>query len=205
MTLAAGIWVTEEHVHAKESDIPMTRIEAVEESLKSARLSQRNAKNSFISLPQENKRPEVMAYSSCSIAKVTTWLQEMKEKKGADDRLVLNESQYKVVELVATRVCTEIETFNSQDFTLPENEPLRWVMHGGPGTGKTHVIKIIKDGLFQDILGWNIGVEFQVVALQAVMADLLGGDTIHHALNIPIYGKIFTAEKDQTRPMSMKL
>ena len=28
-----------------------------------------------------------------------------------------------------------------------------------------------------------------MVALQAVMADLLGGDTIHHALNIPVYGK----------------
>ena len=27
-------------------------------------------------------------------------------------------------------------------------------------------------------------VQYQVVALQAVMADLLGGDTIHHALGI---------------------
>ena len=25
------------------------------------------------------------------------------------------------------------------------HEPLRWAMHGGPGTGKTHVIKIIKE------------------------------------------------------------
>ena len=32
-------------------------------------------------------------------------------------------------------------------------------------------------------------VEFQVVAFQAVMADLLGGDTIHHALNISLFGK----------------
>ena len=32
-----------------------------------------------------------------------------------------------------------------------------------------------------------MGVEFQVVALQAVMADLLGGDTIHHALGIPAF------------------
>ena len=59
-------------------------------------------------------------------------------------------------------------------------------MHGGPGTGKTHVIKILKEELFGKVLKWNIGVEFQIVALQAVMADLLGGDTIHHALNIDI-------------------
>ena len=34
-----------------------------------------------------------------------------------------------------------------------------------------------------------MGINFQVVALQAVMAELLGGDTIHHALGIPCFGK----------------
>ena len=68
-------------------------------------------------------------------------------------------------------------------------EPLRWSMHGGPGTGKTHVIKVIKEELFGEVLGWHIGNEFNIVALQAVMADMLGGDTIHHALNIGIFGK----------------
>ena len=43
--------------------------------------------------------------------------------------------------------------------------------------------------LFGKILGWNIGMEYNIVALQAVMADMLGGDTIHHALNIGIFGK----------------
>ena len=62
-------------------------------------------------------------------------------------------------------------------------------MHGGPGTGKTHVIQLLKEELFGQVLKWNIGVEFQVVAFQAVMADLLGGDTIHHALNISIFGR----------------
>jgi hypothetical protein len=69
-------------------------------------------------------------------------------------------------------------------------------MHGGPGTGKTHVIKLLKDELFGQVLKWNIGVEFQVVAFQAVMADLLGGDTIHHALNISRFGKKGTNRRD---------
>ena len=34
-----------------------------------------------------------------------------------------------------------LETGNSD--ALPQ--PLRWSMHGGPGTGETHVIKTIKD------------------------------------------------------------
>ena len=39
------------------------------------------------------------------------------------------------------------------------------------------------------MLQWNVGVDFQIVALQATMADLLQGDTIHHALGIPIFGQ----------------
>ena len=35
---------------------------------------------------------------------------------------------------------------------------------------------------------WNVGVEFQIVALQATVADVLQGDTIHHALGIAIFG-----------------
>ena len=57
---------------------------------------------------------------------------------------------------------------------------------GGPGTGKSHVLKLVKQELFEGILKWNMGVQFQVVALQAVMAQLLGGDTIHHACGIPV-------------------
>ena len=53
------------------------------------------------------------------------------------------------------------------------------------GQENSHVIKLVKQ-LFIEVLQWDIGVEFQVVAFQAVMADLLGGDTIHHACGIPV-------------------
>ena len=39
------------------------------------------------------------------------------------------------------------------------------------------------------VLGWEQGVHYQVVALQAVMAQLMGGDTIHHACGIPAFKK----------------
>ena len=65
-------------------------------------------------------------------------------------------------------------------------EPLRKLVRGGPGAGKTHAIKLVKE-LFQDVLGWQQGVHFQVVAFQAAMAHLIGGDTIHHALGIPVF------------------
>jgi len=34
------------------------------------------------------------------------------------------------------------------------------------------------------VLGWHHGVDFQIVSFQAVMAELLEGDTIHHALGL---------------------
>ena len=46
---------------------------------------------------------------------------------------------------------------------------------------------------------------FQVVALNAVMADLLLGETIHHALNIPMYGKDYVnSSGDRSDMATMK-
>ena len=113
---------------------------------------------------------------------------EIRERIGPDQRQVLNVSQIEVLKKVAERVCMEMHVLVSGDYdSLPE--PLRWSMHGGPGTGKTHVIKIIKEERFEKVLKWNTGVEFQIIALQAVVAVfLLSGDTVHQAFNIPVIG-----------------
>ena len=61
-------------------------------------------------------------------------------------------------------------------------------MHFGPGM-ESHTVKILKDDLFGELSQCNVGVEFQTVAFQAVMADLLCGDTIHHAFKNCIFVK----------------
>ena len=48
-----------------------------------------------------------------------------------------------------------------------------------------------------------MGVEYQVVALQAVMADLLGGDTIHHACGIPVFKRGEPAENQAQKQMDV--
>ena len=48
------------------------------------------------------------------------------------------------------------------------------------------VVKLIKER-FGDVLGWQQGIQFQVVAFRAVMAHLVCGNTIHHALGIPVF------------------
>ena len=85
-------------------------------------------------------------------------------------------------------VCRKVASQQVVQEILSENlgvlEPLRWAVHGGPGTGKSYVLNRLRKELFEDILGWKQGDEFQVVTLQAVMANDLKGDTIHHAFGL---------------------
>ena len=81
-------------------------------------------------------------------------------------------------------------------------DPLRWLVHGGPGTGKSHVILQVKE-LFRDVLHWQTGVEYQVVALQAVMASQLAGDTIHHACGIAVKKRGGNVEQSAQKQMEV--
>ena len=56
--------------------------------------------------------------------------------------LVANAEQFAAVKLVVDRVIRETEYLTEQRES--PGVPLRWLVHGGPGTGKSHVIKLIK-------------------------------------------------------------
>ena len=106
--------------------------------------------------------------------KALTWADQLPEE-------VCNSKQKEFCKVVAKRVAAELE-MEPQD--VGKVDPLRWVLHGGPGTGKSYALNLIRKGLFQDTLGWQQGVDYQVVTFQAVMAEALAGDTIHHALGL---------------------
>ena len=113
-----------------------------------------------------------------SAAAVRTWA-------AALSHAPCNPEQRAFCELVAARVETELAAGASATGSgLVASEPLRWVLHGGPGTGKSHTLKFLRQDLFENVLGWHHGVDFQIVSFQAVMAELLDGDTIHHALGL---------------------
>ena len=94
----------------------------------------------------------------------------------------MNAKQLEVVEIVANRLIRQLS--GAAEARVDNDDALRWMVHGGPGTGKSHVLKTIRDELFVGVMGWTPGVEFQVVALQAVTAALIDGDTIHHACGL---------------------
>ena len=58
-------------------------------------------------------------------------------------------------------------------------DPLVWLLHGPPGTGKSHVLGFLRQ-LFE-LVGYTYGLDYEVVAFQAVNAADLKGKTIHSA------------------------
>ena len=86
------------------------------------------------------------------------------------------EKQFEVIGRVAERICAEMED------QAALTEPLLWCMHGGPGVGKSHVLKGVKD--LRQFVGYQNNVHYVMTALQAVMAEQLEGDTLHHATGL---------------------
>ena len=83
-----------------------------------------------------------------------------------------------VLERVVQRMCLESE----QESCNQKLEVFLLCGHGGPGAGKSKVLLLLKE-LF-GTCGWQMGLEYQMAALQAVMAEQLGGDTLHHSCGI---------------------
>ena len=82
---------------------------------------------------------------------------EQGSRKNSRGKLFCNSRQWDMVQLRADRVCVEIKAdpANADSF----GELLRLLLHGGPGTGKSHILSIVKDELSTGILQWKIGTD----------------------------------------------
>ncbi|MCV6602059.1 MAG: hypothetical protein OIF54_10965, partial [Cohaesibacter sp.] len=89
--------------------------------------------------------------------KVLAWAESL-------PKALCNPEQRQFCSIVAARVAAELR---GEPNALAMNDPLRWVLHGGPGTGKSYTLNLIRKGLFEETLGWQQGVEYQVVTFQA--------------------------------------
>eukprot|EP00438_Fugacium_kawagutii_P006753 Skav200266 [mRNA] locus=scaffold4437:38715:48406:+ [translate_table: standard] len=113
-----------------------------------------------------------------------------------------NAEQEKFLRKVCDRV--KLEAVSGQDCggsADTNTEALRWALHGGPGTGKSYAINLLRQELFEKKLGWIHGKQFQIVAYQAVNADPLDGDTIHKALGLAWHGR--DSNIDQQRILNL--
>ena len=72
-------------------------------------------------------------------------------------------------------------------FSTEREEPMRALIHGLPGTGKSRVINWIRR-IFMEAREWTHGVQFLCVAFQNKVAYAMGGTTLHAAGDLPIGG-----------------
>ena len=134
--------------------------------------------------------------------KIAAWLVEVAARPRSDPNHC-NARQVEFLHCVAQRVLQEHATKEDAGATAEEgSEPLRWAVHGGPGTGKSHVLRVLRQELFEGILGWTHGIQFKVLTLQAVMAEQVDGDTIHHGVGL--HGRNANADISLTRLLELR-
>ena len=100
--------------------------------------------------------------------KPLNWLVRLKpDALGKTQRC--NKEQQEIIGKVVHKIIEDEERRSYRRRKQPE-QFLR-LLHGGPGTGKSHVIKILKEELFEKELGWIAGIDFQIAAFQAVKSE----------------------------------
>ena len=140
----------------------------VKKALAAARSSQQQQEEAECISIYQNVDPELYTPPPFTAAAVSRWLQA-----NASD---MNDEQTEIVKQVAAHTLREASERNTV-------EPLRWLLHGKPGTGKSHTIKKVRQ-FFDEVAGFTADVHYQIAALQATMAIQIDGDTLHHALHI---------------------
>ncbi len=104
---------------------------------------------------------------------VDTWLSDMGERQFRPD-----DKQMTILRTVAGRCLTEATEERSEHTAAFVSEPERILVHGLPGSGKSAVIGWLRE-LFEKVLKWRSGTEFQCAAPMNSMAALIGGTTVH--------------------------
>ena len=122
---------------------------------------------------------DIRTSRQASAAELRAWRNQIR-RTGTVAQGVLNEKQREVVCRVIHQAEKDIAEAESDG--PGNNSQFIWMLHGGPGTGKSHVIDAIRRDLFEDKLGWAHGLDFQVAALQATNAGQLHGHTLTRRL-----------------------
>ena len=85
---------------------------------------------------------------------IEAWLNEVGEN-ALKPEWRANEKQKEIINKVTRRVIEQERSLHNP--LQKRGEPLLWLLHGGPGAGKSHVIRMIKEELFEKngVAAWN--------------------------------------------------
>jgi hypothetical protein len=93
-----------------------------------------------------------------------------------------NTDQQKFLNIIAKRMKEEAQDL--MEGCVGNSEPLSLLCMGGPGVGKSYISKAMRR-LF-DMVKYEDKRHYQFAAYQAVVAEQLGGDTLHHFAGVGV-------------------
>ena len=93
--------------------------------------------------------------------------------------------QETVLRNVYNRILFEERELHFGSVNGSDEEPMRALIHGFPGAGKSKVIHWLRD-LFEQVFGWKHREEFMCLAPLNTMAALIKGNTVHSWGEVPI-------------------
>ena len=117
---------------------------------------------------------------------------------------VPSDEQLKAIKMIVER-CLQERSEEQQELEY-RSEPLRLILHGVPGAGKTATLLWIRN-FFEEVCGWTHGVQFVFLASQNTMAALILGFTLHSYHKLPFMqrdGTTVAAHKDKDKDLSSK-
>ena len=137
-TLTSNTFDRSKHV---KSTFKAPRGHAVDVILQAARKSQQNEviAQEISARAADSEGSVVLAYNSSIVRMVKQWQQ----KKKAIKTTKTNVEQCRFIDTIAVRMITEANGVRND--TLGASEPLRLLVCGGPGVGKSYVIKALTD------------------------------------------------------------
>ena len=137
-------------------------------------------------------KPTASLYSSFRSTTGTAWF----EKTLHHPTKTPSAEQEAVLRRVDRRCALEAREWHSNTCNRdPDEEPERLMVQGLPGAGKSELIWWLRS-YFEEVLGWEHGVQFVCVAWMNTMANLVGGFTTHRFGAVPINKQQGDAAKD---------
>jgi len=128
--------------------------------------------------PVQKGTPEPHVYTKFRFRSAQKWLWDLKDPTP-------NQAQSRFLQSIINRCAVEQREFHTAVPPLQTSEPMQACLLAPPGTGKTQCFLWLID-LFENILGWTMGTEFQMTAPQNTMAAAIHGSTNHSWGEVPI-------------------
>ena len=129
---------------------------------------------------RQNKGKASVKVGIATRIEVADWLASLQRESNPP-----SVEQLELLRMILNRCWLEAREIRSSTINTTEEEPLRHMIQGLPGAGKSALIKWICRA-FEEVFGFQHGVQYVCLASQNTMAALINGFTNHSWGGVPV-------------------